>query len=284
MLNTLLEILSEYPHNPLYLNRYIKFIINCKKFNIISSGIYEKHHICMKSMFPEFASFTEFPWNCVQLTPRQHYIAHLLLWKTYRNRQASFAFHIMIHGNPSGTRYNNVTSRMYETLLLDCRINNLGENHPLFGKKRAKESIEKQRKKLIGRKQTTEHITKRISKTTTTKARRKAEGKSYSPSEATRNKISASSKGISKPMSEEHIKNLKCHTNNKTQIECPHCNRVGQLTNMKRWHFDNCKQNPNRIEKPIKLVTCYVCSYTAKQSPNFYKLHNNNCNYVQSDS
>ena len=24
-------------------------------------------------------------------------------------------------------------------------------------------------------------------------------------------------------------------------IKCPHCQKEGQLANMKRWHFDNCK-------------------------------------------
>lgn len=56
-----------------------------------------------------------------------------------------------------------------------------------------------------------------------------------------KDKISKSSKGISKPMTDEHKKNLKCHTNNSTKVSCPHCGKEGQLTNMKRWHFDNCK-------------------------------------------
>jgi group I intron endonuclease len=70
-------------------------------------------------------------------------------------------------------------------------------------------------------------------------------GKKRKPlSDEHKNKISHSSKGISKPMSEEHIKNLKCHTNNSTKVSCPHCNKIGQLTNMKRWHFDKCKLSP----------------------------------------
>jgi group I intron endonuclease len=56
-----------------------------------------------------------------------------------------------------------------------------------------------------------------------------------------KDKISKSSKGISKPMTEEHKKNLKCHTNNSTKVLCPHCGKEGQLTNMKRWHFEKCK-------------------------------------------
>ena len=29
---------------------------------------------------------------------------------------------------------------------------------------------------------------------------------------------------------------------NKPKIYCPHCDKVGSATNMKRWHFDNCKR------------------------------------------
>ena len=60
-------------------------------------------------------------------------------------------------------------------------------------------------------------------------------------------KISMSTKGISKPMSDQHKKNLKCHSNNSTNVSCPHCNKIGQLTNMKRWHFDNCK---HQVQSP----------------------------------
>ena len=29
--------------------------------------------------------------------------------------------------------------------------------------------------------------------------------------------------------------------NNTTILECPHCDKRGNIGNMKRWHFDNCK-------------------------------------------
>jgi hypothetical protein len=28
------------------------------------------------------------------------------------------------------------------------------------------------------------------------------------------------------------------------KVECPHCNKIGNLINMKRYHFDNCKFKP----------------------------------------
>jgi group I intron endonuclease len=67
-------------------------------------------------------------------------------------------------------------------------------------------------------------------------------GKSHS--DEVKKKISNATKGIPKPMTEEHKKNLKCHSNNSTTVSCPHCGKQGQLTNMKRWHFDKCKSIP----------------------------------------
>jgi hypothetical protein len=92
----------------------------------------------------------------------------------------------------------------------------------------------------IPKPQTKEHINLRIKNTTFTRKKKD----NYGITEETKLKISKSNKGISKPMTEEHIKNLKCHTNNSTKVSCPHCNKIGQLTNMKRWHFDKCKLSP----------------------------------------
>ena len=78
-----------------------------------------------------------------------------------------------------------------------------------------------------------------------------------------------------KPKSESHKQNMKCHDNNKIQVECPHCNKVGQLATMKGNHIPYCKLNPNKKEKP--LITCIICGHTAIGSPNFYRYHNDNC-------
>jgi hypothetical protein len=62
------------------------------------------------------------------------------------------------------------------------------------------------------------------------------------------NSISKATKGI--PKSEKHRNNMK---KPKTQehkdrlkgprekIKCPHCNLIGGISQMKRWHFENCK-------------------------------------------
>ena len=50
---------------------------------------------------------------------------------------------------------------------------------------------------------------------------------------------------------------------------------------MKRWHMERCKHNPNRLtDKDPKEITCSKCGYITKQSPNFYRNHNDNCKLV----
>lgn len=87
-------ILASRPHNPHYLTKYINFIIRCQKQNETYNGYTEKHHICPKAddMFPEFTSFSDNPWNCAILTTRQHYIAHLMLYKMYNNYTSKVSY------------------------------------------------------------------------------------------------------------------------------------------------------------------------------------------------
>ena len=81
-----------------------------------------------------------------------------------------------------------------------------------------------------------------------------------------------------KTFTEEHIANLRKRPQDTTTLTCPHCDKTGDYKNMNRWHMDRCKHNPNRLtDKDPKLVTCTKCGHTAKQSPNFYRNHNEHC-------
>lgn len=87
----ILEILKSKSRNDHYTNRYYKFILNCIEQNkLLPKGAYtEKHHICPKAkdMFPEYKSFRDNPWNRVDLTYRQHLLAHVMLWKAFGKSQ-----------------------------------------------------------------------------------------------------------------------------------------------------------------------------------------------------
>jgi hypothetical protein len=108
------EILSSKSHNPHYLNRYIRFIEGCREVNEDYTGYTEKHHICpqAKDLFPEYKSLKKHPWNLVVLTPRQHFIAHRLLWKSYPEMKSmQQAFFLMCHVDD-----NKLDARTYARL------------------------------------------------------------------------------------------------------------------------------------------------------------------------
>jgi len=58
--------------------------------------------------------------------------------------------------------------------------------------------------------------------------------------EQTKMKISQSIKIHKK--TDEHCKNISLGLKNKFKnLQCPHCNKIGSGTNMRRYHFDKCK-------------------------------------------
>jgi len=127
-----IELLKTKPHNAHYLNRYIKFIQRYSETAVNEKT--EEHHICPKSsdLFPEFKSFEKYPWNKANLTLRQHYVAHRLLWKTFGGRQAQ-AFKLMCD------RLKLNTSRCYEDARKE-HIEYMISNNPNAGGKQSKRS------------------------------------------------------------------------------------------------------------------------------------------------
>lgn len=119
------EILKSINHNEHYLNRYIKFINHFKDIKFIKGMV--KHHICPAAddMFPEYSNFNKFKWNRINLTHRQHYIAHMLLWKAYRNKSMTYAANMM--SNFQGLKYSSkLYQKLREEFALLTSINNSG--------------------------------------------------------------------------------------------------------------------------------------------------------------
>ena len=135
------SILASKPHNPHYLNRYITFIQNCQQKNVLYEGYAEKHHICPKAkdMFPEYKNFKENPWNCVRLTPRQHLIAHMILYRAYKSLQSPlYALNRMINSNNT-----KINTKLYEKFKYNFSERMKGKNNPFYGKKHTAETKEK---------------------------------------------------------------------------------------------------------------------------------------------
>lgn len=69
---------------------------------------YEKHHIIPKSMGGD-----DSPNNLINLTAREHFLAHWLLWRIHNNKEMAFAFFAM---TTMGKNQNIKSSRIYEEI------------------------------------------------------------------------------------------------------------------------------------------------------------------------
>ena len=164
-----------------YSNHYNQ-LINTRKVLDRKKGTgtyFEKHHIV-----PRWLGGSDNKDNLILLTAKEHFIAHLLLWKIYRDRPSALAFHKMTKSNNinqqrefNATQFEKARIAFVETQTGDknwSRINgspNKGITHVSKGKKlgprdwmrgdnnpsRNPEVIEKISKSLRGRKRSIEH-------------------------------------------------------------------------------------------------------------------------------
>jgi len=84
----------EFHYNQLISTRKNRVLDECE--------VYERHHILPKKL-----GGTDDESNLIHLTIREHFIAHWLLWRIYRNRETAFSFYIM------SNRYKNRSSRAF---------------------------------------------------------------------------------------------------------------------------------------------------------------------------
>ena len=171
----------------------------------------EKHHI-----IPRCMGGTNDPSNLVRLTPEAHYVAHQLLVKIYpTNHKLVYAAVMM----SSSLHHRN--NKIYSWLKRKNSIIQTGKS--LSSEHKAKIS-----NSLKGKCKSNEHKIK------------VAASKQFISDES-RAKMSSASKG--KPKSNTHKANLSSANKGILQpvVICPHCNKLGGIRAMKRYHFNNCK-------------------------------------------
>lgn len=132
-------------------NKYSQWyenLIRKAQNRLLVNGYVEKHHV-----IPVCFGGSNAKTNIVTLTAREHYIAHLILWKMsmdkkYHNKM-TMALHVMVNG--SGNKKQNrsylVRSRIYEANRKEyCRVISeimSGPDNKWRGRKHSAESIEK---------------------------------------------------------------------------------------------------------------------------------------------
>jgi hypothetical protein len=112
-----------------YKSIYLQLINKAKNRSL--SGYSERHHIK-----PRCLGGTDDESNLIDLTAREHYIAHKLLWKIFPNCKKIFsAYWCMIHlTRPDGKRnVNKISSKEYEVLRQKARNVQIGT--PAYNRK-----------------------------------------------------------------------------------------------------------------------------------------------------
>jgi hypothetical protein len=255
-------------------NKYSRIyfaIVNRAKMSIYE-GYSEEHHIipeCMGGLRGD---------NLVKLTAREHFICHRLLVKMTTGRDKSkMALAVIRLSNPSKFHYmGKITGKKYEHIKKELSeskkgipahpntIKALNENRnknggPNKGKKLLPETIKKIIDVRSGVPLTDEHkskLSKALKGKTRTAEQKKNISNAYFSSVAKQEalaKVHESKRG--KALSDEHKQLLSSKLKGKKRSEeaciamrkprpkltCPHCNKIGGSSQMKRYHFDNCK-------------------------------------------
>lgn len=110
-----------------YIKHYIRLIRNAQLRESID-GYRERHHVFPKSMFGENSYI-------VELTAKEHYIAHKLLWKSCRQRYGTThlrtkkALHAVLMMNVSSTG-QRFTSKTYDYIRKEFSISITGRKRP----------------------------------------------------------------------------------------------------------------------------------------------------------
>lgn len=178
---------------------------------------YESHHIIPKSVRPEFKDWKLNPWNKVLLTPKEHFICHLLLTKMLTGKDKAKMVYALWGMTNQASKFQD--KRFKSNLYSNYKIKMQQE---LSSERKGKTLID-----LYGEERALEIKANMLS--------RKTRGPN-SPEE---------SLAASQRMKERHRVNpWKRFMQTNGQLpkkECPHCNKVMDVGNYGRYHGEKCK-------------------------------------------
>lgn len=206
--------------------RIYENLISTRKNRVSEDAIYyERHHIIMRSM-----GGSNDPENIVKLTAREHFLAHWLLWRIHRNREAAYAFKLMceIVANKkcfSSVAYSEIKKEL--SVIESSRAKEKWKNSTFDREKFSK------RMKTFNASNNSELNKKNLSKWMKLRAQRGGLQLEKNPmygkkhSEASKNKNSHS---------------VKLSRQNK--VACIYCKKEVDSANLNRWHNEKCRSKP----------------------------------------
>lgn len=235
-------------------NKYTKWyniIINNANIRKVTEYT-EKHHIIPKSL-----GGTDENINLVQLTAREHYVCHRLLTKMTEGKQKSKMCLAIVYMSGK-KKYTNASSRLVAKVRLEsvelCRANKhsptykrivsdtwkkehsirmTGAGNPMYNSVRPEEWRQQHSKRMRGKNNHQYGLKGKLSL-------------NFGKEPVNKNKTLSELFGKNKAL--EISKRQSESAKNKPKITCPHCQLVGTTGNMKRWHYDNCKNKETRNE------------------------------------
>jgi hypothetical protein len=195
-----------------------RMLLKISRYNEKKNGIYyEGHHIVPKSKGGSGTSSKGLKNNnIVYLTAREHFLAHWLLWKIYRDRSTALSFHKMFSKNKNQKRI--FSSKGYQEAKLAFRETNIGNK---YGKGVVRIVSDEQKLKQS-----------KIMKGRYLGKNNPFFGKKHSEETLLK---------LKKPKSPEHIEKIKKIMINKPKLTCIHCKKETNQLNALKWHFDNCR-------------------------------------------
>lgn len=246
--------------------KHYELLIETRKDRILESGIsYERHHIIPKCM-----KGTDDISNIILLTLKEHFIAHLLLYKASDDIDEKYKLGWAVW-NMSGSTCTNkriIPSKQFEISrkilgeISSKRIvseetrkklssSKIGNKNPMYGKTHTQQVLDiiktKQRKYWTEEKRVENGIkTKQLWENPEYRLNisNKLSGRKLTDDQ--KKKISNSNKG--RQISDNHRKRISETLKNKPKHECPYCKINCNYANFKRWHGENCKYKTTSIK------------------------------------
>lgn len=200
---------------------------------------YERHHI-----LPVSLGGNNEDGNLVYLTAREHFIAHWLLWRIYRNRSMAMAFFGMCKYSSSNQKRIYISGRMYnEAKEARSLLGNSIETRKKCSDSRIAHEIRWQM--TLPKEEAEKRIQEyhnRLSNGVKKYHRDRDHSKSRFSDEA-RQRMNKHKLGVA--LTDEHKEKLRIKSQRKGRklnlVECPYCKKTGKGGNMTRYHFNNCK-------------------------------------------
>lgn len=215
---------------------WYKNIITKAQQRVNHDGYFEKHHILPKSL-----GGSNDPDNLVKLTPKEHFVCHMLLPKMTEGiarTKMRYAAWMMVKSNPYQNRAI-ITGRRFQLLREQLIKANKERPGPNLGVIMSDETKAKLSSALKGKKRPTrteEHSAKLGQYVRTTEHKKAISNARASQTGLqkrtleTKSKMSVWQKGVAKPT-----------------VTCEHCSKTISELNYKRWHGANCKNYPNTL-------------------------------------